>query len=273
MAAARELEFQRDGALHFSGVLSEGDAVSLAERLEPQIAGRAGARLRVEPDVAALLAVGGAVGRVAAGLIGADASPVRAVLFDKSPEANWIVAWHQDRTIPVRERHETPGFGPWSTKDGVLHVAPPIGVLEGMVTLRLHLDPVDADNAPLVVAIGSHRFGYVAANLAADRAAESASLVCQAEVGDVWAYSTPILHMSARSIGERRRRVLQIDYAAARLREPLKWRGIEACLPGAWATTRSGLACLHGQGRTEHRHRSRAGRTGAAARDFDRRDG
>jgi len=223
-----DLEFHRDGALHFGGVLSAAEAASLVARLEPQITGRPGTRLRAEPDVAALLAADGAVGRIAAGLIGPGARPVRAVLFDKSPAANWIVAWHQDRTIPVRLRHETPGFGPWSTKDSVLHVAPPIAVLEGMVTLRLHLDPVDADNAPLVVAKGSHRFGYVPADVAAARASECPHLVCRAEPGDVWAYATPILHMSARSVGDRRRRVLQIDYAAAALPEPLEWRGIEA---------------------------------------------
>lgn len=225
---AGELDFGRDGALLSSGVLSPAEAGVLAAQLEPQITGRPGTRLQVEPNLAALLAAEGAIGRIGVGLIGPEARPVRAVLFDKSPDANWIVAWHQDRTIPVRERHETPGFGPWSTKDGLLHVAPPISVLEGMVTLRIHLDPVDADNAPLVVAAGSHRFGYVPASEAADRAAECFNLICEAEVGDVWAYSTPILHMSARSSGDRRRRVLQIDYASCPLPEPLEWRGIGA---------------------------------------------
>jgi len=228
LAEALDLDFDRDGTRLFSGVLSPVEAAALAERLKPQITGRPGTRLQVEPDVAALLAADGPVGRVAAGLIGPDAAPVRAVLFDKSPDANWIVAWHQDRTIAVCERHETPGFGPWSTKDGVLHVAPPISVLERMATLRLHLDPVDDDNAPLVVALGSHRFGYVPANQAAARAADSRNLLCEAGAGDVWAYSTPILHMSARSVGDRRRRVLQIDYAAAPLPQPLQWRGIGA---------------------------------------------
>lgn len=225
---ASELEFDRDGALHFRGVLNAVEAASLAKRLEPQITGRPGTRLKVDPDMATLLAADGPIGRIAAALIGEKAKPVRAVLFDKSPDANWIVAWHQDRTIPVRERHETPGFGPWSTKDEVLHVAPPIGVLEGMVTLRLHLDPVDTGNAPLVVAQGSHRFGSVSADVAAERATECRALVCEAEAGDVWAYSTPILHMSARATGSQRRRVLQIDYAATPLPEPLEWRGVEA---------------------------------------------
>jgi predicted NAD/FAD-binding protein len=104
VTTAGDLRFDRDGALLFGGVLSAAEVAALADRLEPQITGRPGTRLKVEPDVATLLAADGAVGRVAAGLIGPDAIPVRAVLFDKSPDANWIVAWHQDRTIPVRER-------------------------------------------------------------------------------------------------------------------------------------------------------------------------
>ena len=228
MTTAGELDFDRDGVLHFSGGLCVAEAVSLAAKLEPQITARPGTRLKMESDVAAILAADGAVGRIAASLIGPKAAPVRAVLFDKSPAANWIVAWHQDRTITVRDRHETPGFGPWSTKDGVLHIAPPMSVLEGMVTLRLHVDPVDVNNAPLVVATGSHRFGHVAADVAAARADDRPHLVCEADAGDVWAYSTPILHMSARSSGDRRRRVLQIDYAAEPLPERLEWRGIVA---------------------------------------------
>jgi hypothetical protein len=55
--------------------------------------------------------------------------PVRAIYFDKSSEANWLVPWHQDLTLAVRTRVDVPGFGPWSTKDGVTHVQPPDGVV------------------------------------------------------------------------------------------------------------------------------------------------
>lgn len=32
-------------------------------------------------------------------LLGPEARPVRALLFDKSDSANWSLGWHQDRTI------------------------------------------------------------------------------------------------------------------------------------------------------------------------------
>ena len=223
---ASDLSFARDGAALFPAAVTAEEIAVLRKRLDPAIDGRPGRRLPDDDATGDLLAAEGPVGRIAAGLLGGVARPVRAVLFDKTPDANWIVAWHQDRTICVRERIEVESFGPWSTKDGLLHVAPPIGVLEGMATLRVHLDDCDDDNAPLKIVLGSHRWGYVPAAEAAARAEALPPFVCHARAGDVWAYSTPILHMSERSRGSGRRRVLQIDYAAAELPGGLEWRGL-----------------------------------------------
>jgi len=52
--------------------------------------------------------------------LGADVFPYRATLFDKSPEANWLVVWHQDTALPLQSRRETPGWGPWSIKEGLI---------------------------------------------------------------------------------------------------------------------------------------------------------
>ena len=58
-------------------------------------------------------------------VLGPDYFPVRGILFDKIPDANWKVPWHQDVTIAVQSRVELDGFGPWSMKADVLHVQPP----------------------------------------------------------------------------------------------------------------------------------------------------
>ena len=83
-------------------------------------------------------------------------APVRAILFDKIPGSNWKVPTHQDLTIAVRERHDIDGYGPWSLKANIPHVQPPMALLEGMVTLRLHLDPTPVTNGALRVIPGSH---------------------------------------------------------------------------------------------------------------------
>ena len=38
--------------------------------------------------------------------------PVRGIYFDKRPGTNWLVAWHQDLTLALKERSEVPGWGP-----------------------------------------------------------------------------------------------------------------------------------------------------------------
>lgn len=156
-----DLSFDRHGAARHDRA-----ALSVLEDLKRVLAScpadRAGTRLYGVLGFAALLTSGGPIGRIAADRLGPKACPVRAILFDKTPGANWSLGWHQDRTIAVRERQDVPGYGPWSRKAGVQHVEPPFAVIEAMVTLRIHLDDVPADNAPLLVVPGSHRLGRLA---------------------------------------------------------------------------------------------------------------
>ena len=163
---------------------------------------------------------------VATGSIGPAARPVRAILFDKTATANWSLGWHQDRTIVVARRCEVEGFGSWTVKAGLQHVAPPFELLARMVTLRVHLDPVSADNAPLLIARGSHRAGRVAEQDIDAVVAGCGVVTCLAERGDVWLYATPILHASETAARPQRRRVLQVDYAAEDLPHGLEWLGI-----------------------------------------------
>lgn len=215
------IAFAANGATHFPSVMTAEDGACLCEYLQPFVSGRPGKRLTtgVQPFLEPL-------NRLSCSLLGQAAVPVRAVIFDKTSEINWTVAWHQDRTIAVRERRETDGFGPWSTKDGIVHVEPPVAILERMVTLRLHLDDCGEGNAPLKVAVGSHRLGLVPADQAAKVANRCEALTCLARAGDVWAYATLILHTSERSRIQGRRRVLQVDYAACDLPGGLAWRGL-----------------------------------------------
>src|SRR5262245_12507581 len=37
-------------------------------------------------------------------VLGKKAFPVRSLFFDKTPDANWKVAWHQDLSIAVKEQ-------------------------------------------------------------------------------------------------------------------------------------------------------------------------
>ena len=199
-------------------------------QLEAAIAGlppdEAGLRVHGIEALKPLLASTGCIGAVAASALGERAKPVRAILFNKSPETNWSLTWHQDRTICVKEKREVAGFGPWTVKSGMHHVAPPFELLASMVTLRAHLDDVPATNAPLLIAPGSHALGRIPVTEVDDIVRRCGTKVCLAETGDIWLYSTPILHASEMASAPSRRRVLQVDYAAQDLPRGLDWLGV-----------------------------------------------
>jgi len=120
-----------------------------------------------------------------------------------------------------------PGFRAWNRKGDVLHVEPPFELLERMVTLRVHLDPVSKDNAPLLIAPGSHRLGRVPEAEVPSAVERCGTSACLAEGGDVWAYATPIIHASEAARQPARRPVLQVDYSAEELPFGLRWQGIQ----------------------------------------------
>ncbi|WP_315741622.1 MULTISPECIES: phytanoyl-CoA dioxygenase family protein [unclassified Bradyrhizobium] len=217
----------RHGALRLAAALDMATLRELEEVLAGYAPEQAGTRLQGVAALAPFLAASGPVGSAAAVVLGEGARPVRAVYFDKTSESNWAVPWHQDRTIVIRERTEVAGFGPWTIKGGLQHVAPPYEVLARMVTLRVHLDPVPEGNAPLLIAPGSHRLGRIAEADVPAVVARCGTAVCDAEPGDIWLYSTPILHASEAATRPGHRRVLQVDFAADELPGGLEWLGCE----------------------------------------------
>lgn len=223
---AEDLRLTLHGAERFPGAIDSKTLNALLDVLSDQPADQAGVRLFDVPRLRPLIDAEGPVGRIAATHMAGRPRPVRAILFDKSAATNWSLAWHQDRVIAVRDRIEVPGFGPWSRKDGVVHVAPPFEILAAMRTLRLHLDPVPRDNAPLLIAPGSHRIGRIAEGDVPSVVEACGVAVCEAEAGDAWLYATPILHASEAALAPKRRRVLQVDYAADDLPGALAWLGI-----------------------------------------------
>jgi ectoine hydroxylase-related dioxygenase (phytanoyl-CoA dioxygenase family) len=218
-------DFSTVGAAFFRGALD----ACMAE-LEAALAGiptdEAGVRLHGIRELEPLLATQGCIGAIAATALGPTGRPVRAILFNKTPETNWSLAWHQDRTICVKEKRQAAGFGPWTIKGGMHHVAPPFELLADMVTVRAHLDDVPATNAPLRVAPGSHALGRVAVGEMEEAVRRCGTMACLADAGDIWLYATPILHASDAASAPTTRRVLQVDYAARDLPAGLEWLGV-----------------------------------------------
>ena len=165
-----------------------------------------------------------AVRRLVDPVLGAGAFVARSILFDKRPEANWDVVWHQDKTIAVREKVEVAAFGPWSVKSGVPHVQPPVEVLARMLTVRLHLDECGPENGPLLVVRGSHRGLLSEAEVRAtdwNRHPELAEIGVPA--GSAVVMRPLILHSSRKAASPRRRRVIHLEFAADQLPGGLVW--------------------------------------------------
>jgi ectoine hydroxylase-related dioxygenase (phytanoyl-CoA dioxygenase family) len=162
---------------------------------------------------------------VAREILGESAKPVRGILFDKTPAANWLVPWHQDLSIAVKERVDMPGFGPWSEKAGVVHVQPPVDVLHQMVTIRLHLDDCTIDNGPLRVVPGTHHRALTPAEIA-QRSETGPQITCTAPAGGAVVMRPLILHASSPAKSPAHRRVVHIEYAACDLPGGLEWHAL-----------------------------------------------
>ena len=127
-------------------------------------------------------------------LLGKSAQVVRGIFFDKTPDANWKVRWHQDLSIAVQEKRDVEGFGPWSVKAGIQHVQPPVSILENMLSVRLHLDDTTEENGALRVIAGSHRHGRLSADEIQRWRAEGDIATCPVPRGGAFVMRPMLLH-------------------------------------------------------------------------------
>ena len=150
---------------------------------------------------------------IAQQVLGPNAFPFRATFFDKSPVSNWLVAWHQDKALPLRERRELPEWGPWSVKDGVIYAIAPASALSRVVALRLHLDDPTSENGPLRVLPGTHTIGILSDDAIHDLSARTPAVDGLVPPGGILIMRPLIVHASSKSRSAMRRRVLHIEYA------------------------------------------------------------
>jgi hypothetical protein len=121
-------------------------------------------------------------------VLGPGAFAVRGLLFDKTPEVNWMVPWHQDLSVAVKRRVDAPGFGPW------LRVVP-----------------------------GSHRGGRLGPEATRHWLERVAPVACPVPVGGALVMRPLILHASSASNAPGHRRVVHIEYAADPLPFGVEW--------------------------------------------------
>ncbi|MEM8738479.1 MAG: phytanoyl-CoA dioxygenase family protein [Planctomycetota bacterium] len=158
------------------------------------------------------------------GLFDRQAFVVRATLFDKQPNANWSVTWHQDQAIAVSDRHDCPGFGPWSIKNGVQHVEPPRDVLERMTAIRLHLEDCTEAHGPLIISPKTHLLGRLTGDKISQVVRDYGEEVVTINAGSVLVMKPLTLHRSLKMAEGKRRRAIHLDCTDQALPEPLAWK-------------------------------------------------
>ena len=157
-------------------------------------------------------------------LLPPNALAIQCTLFDKSPDKNWKVALHQDLSIPVKERVESPECSGWSEKEGHLYVQPPVGVLERLVVVRVHIDDCPVESGALRVVPHSHTAGRVDPDQAEVLRQHHGETAIPVARGGVLVMRPLILHASSKASSLAPRRVLHFVFGPPQLPLGLQWR-------------------------------------------------
>lgn len=145
----------------------------------------------------------------------------KAIYFDKPPDSNWFVAYHQDLSISVNKKMVLNDYENWTFKKGQYGVQPPLEILEDMITIRIHLDNTDKKNGALRVIKKSHINGIVRVDKKDwDNKNE---VTCKVEKGGVMLMKPLTLHASSRSSNNKQRRIIHLEFNKHELAKPLEW--------------------------------------------------
>lgn len=158
-------------------------------------------------------------------LLGPTCGLVRVLFFDKPPERSWSLPFHKDMTIAVADNSlPSVQLTKPTTKCGIDHVEASEEVLASMLTLRIHLDPIDGDNGPLQVIPGSHASGKRI------ESTDCSPVSVHSAAGDVLAMRPLLSHASGHSSHDSlaHRRILHLEFAsAAELPDGFQWNWFE----------------------------------------------
>jgi|SRR5580704_6608229 len=223
LAAKTVSEFKKSGYFVIPGVI---DAV-LNRRLGAFVGGIAsGAGSRRLLDEAWCAHLAGALrgdARIRS-LLPRNAVAVQCTLFDKSPTKNWLVALHQDLSIPVKFQVDSPDCSGWSEKEGQVYVQPPVAVLEQLIAVRVHIDDCPEESGALRLVPKSHLEGRVDRERAEALRLQYGETVVPVGRGGALIMRPLLLHASSKATSGTPRRVLHFVFGPPKLPLGLEWR-------------------------------------------------
>jgi ectoine hydroxylase-related dioxygenase (phytanoyl-CoA dioxygenase family) len=208
---------EKDGFAIVPALLSSLDVDQIVKEISTAAPhrSRAGIRHALSLNAVAELAQQPNVIELVRDVLGPAAFPFRATLFDKSSKSNWLVVWHQDTALPLREKSEVPGWGPWSVKDRIFYAHAPAAALSHVLALRIHLDHSTPQNGPLRVLQGTHTLGVLNDDYMHVLSTSINPVECLVPQGGILAMRPLLIHSSSKSQIDADRRVLHIEYASS----------------------------------------------------------
>ncbi len=145
----------------------------------------------------------------------------KAIYFDKPPKSNWFVPYHQDLSISVDTKVDIENYINWTFKKGQYGVQPPTKILEDTITVRIHLDDTNENNGALKVIPKSHLKGIIRHD--SEHWIIENEYVCNVKKGGIMLMKPLILHASNKSINNKRRRVIHLEFNKNELNNSLNW--------------------------------------------------
>lgn len=159
-------------------------------------------------------------------IIGDAAIPVTAFFLNKTLDNNWQLPWHQNTKVAVNAFNETAGYTGWTNEAGVMHVIPPVEVLEHLVILRFNIDASDETNGGLQVLPRTHKEGILNHAELEHKVKTVTPVFCPSPAGSLTLLKALAVHQSQPSQSGKNRRILQVEYCSKRLHGNLKWYGL-----------------------------------------------
>ncbi len=145
----------------------------------------------------------------------------KAIYFDKPPNANWYVTWHQDIPVNVTNKIELEGYSGWTKKKDITSVCPPEDILKNIFTIRVHLDDTDSRNGALKIVPGSHNKKLCTEEISTITE-NSIPFLCEVPAGGIQLMKPLLLHSSSKS-KKQKRRVIHLEFASVNLANGIDW--------------------------------------------------
>jgi len=155
--------------------------------------------------------------------IAPKANVIKSIYFDKPPNANWIVNWHQDLTINVEGKIEDKNFKNWRILKDRTVVQPPLSFLENIFTIRIHLDKCTTENGALRIVKKSHQNGIVPLQGKSTELNQNEE-ICEIDEGGILIMKPLLFHSSKRTENNKNRRVIHIEFCDQKLPLGLQWK-------------------------------------------------